>query len=277
MSDTEEPTGGANSDWKRDPVWHYRNAVIAVIAIGVAFVAWFRPDFWQKPAKALTCDIIAVGPLVSVEDDVNHRVQVVFDHKVVPNVKFAVIEISNAGNVPIEESDFKRPLSMHFGVTGTSSVLTAQLLNTHPHNIGATYKVSGDAVTLNPILLNPGDSITLKVIYTGKGENMSLDYRVMGVSEVTGTDPERAEKASIRRFLIMAVAVAFVSLMIGMALGGASSRFMLRKMGTDPAFMRRVLAITGYAAEILTDEEIESLQQRHRERLRNRTQGKKRE
>ena len=269
MSDTEQPeeqhANEPSSDWKRDSIWHYRNFILAGIGILVTVALGFWLDYLNKPVKALTCDVITAGPLVSVEDNVSNRIQIVFDHVPVPNVKFAVVKIANPGNIPIDKSDFERPLSLRFGDgTAKSNILTAQLLNTHPNNLGATYKISGDTVTLDPLLLNPSDTITVKVIYTGQSENMNLDARIVGVSEVTGTDPSREQKAVFAKSFEFGLAMALGTTLIGWILA-ARNRIDWERVSTDPVYFRKVYR--GNLA-LKTDEEMVLFMQFLRDELK---------
>lgn len=267
MSDTEQPEGVASSDWKRDPIWHWRNWVLALITLIFAVASYIYGDF-HKPVKALTCDLVAVGPLVSVEDDVNKRVQVVFDGKPVANAKFALIKVANAGNVPIEEADFKRPLTLHFGGSGTNTILTAQLLNSYPSNMGATYKANGDTLTLAPLLLNPGDNITLKVIYTGTGESMNVEARIVGVSEVTGTDPDGAKKAENKQAFIRGIMWAGLLIFILWVITQLIA-YLVERAGHDPTYFRQFLRLAKIDPKTLSPEDFAWLQERHRERVTN--------
>ena len=267
MTDTEQSTGESASDWKRDSIWHFNNWLLALILLIFTGAAYFYGD-WHKPVKALTCDVVTVGPLVSVEDDINKRIQVVFDHKPVPNVKFAVIKVANAGNVPIDESDFKRPLTLQFGGSETSNILTAQLLNTHPNNIGATYKVSGNTLTLNPLLLNGGDNITLKVIYTGEGNSVNVDARIKDIPELTGTDPEKEGRTNAQKAFLFAF---FPTVVIGLYVlisNRLRSRSIERRLANDPAYLRAYLSSKKISQSTLTDEELATIQAHFRASLK---------
>jgi len=67
-------------------------------------------------------------------------------------------------------------------------------------------------------------NITLKVIYTGAGESMNVEARIVGVSEVTGTDPSREAKANTIRAIIVGAVVPLFTLLYSVASGAKKER-----------------------------------------------------
>lgn len=168
-------------DILRDPVWEFVGGVVITIVIGV--IAWWT----QRRRKALSFDIISRTPLLSAEDEVKGKLQVLFYGEPVQDVHLATVMIINSGNVPIISADYERPVNLSFGEE--AQILTAEVTETNPDSLQVSVDIEATRIVLRPVLLNGGDSITLKLLINRLG-GISVDGRIVGVKDIRELGPE---------------------------------------------------------------------------------------
>lgn len=162
-------------DFLRDPVWQFVGVVLALAASVVLFLL-------QRRRKALSYEVVSRTSLMSVKEEVKGRVQILFDGTPVSDAHMMIMRVTNAGNVPIVPSDYLRPVKFGFGEM--VQILSAEVMETSPHNIEASVEVDTGAVILTPVLLNGGDSITLKILLAQYEGKIDVDGRIVGVKHV---------------------------------------------------------------------------------------------
>jgi len=162
----------------RDQVWEFVGGVfLGLVAIIVTIILWRT----QRRRKALSYEIISRTPLLSVEDEVKGKVQILFDGNPVQDIHLVVLKIINSGNVPIVSTDYERPVSLSFGEN--PRILTAEVSETDPDNLEISVDIQATKVMLDPVLLNGGDSITLKFLVSQLDE-INIDGRIIGVKDI---------------------------------------------------------------------------------------------
>jgi hypothetical protein len=165
-------------EFLRDPFWQFVGATLALVGIAVSVVLYYL----QRRRKALSYDVVSRTPLMSVKEEVQGRVQILFDGTPVSAAHMVVIRVTNSGNVPIVPSDFLRPLKFGFGET--VQILSAEIMETSPSNVEASLESDSKAVVLTPVLLNAGDTVTFKVLLAQFAGKIEVDGRVVGVKQV---------------------------------------------------------------------------------------------
>jgi len=108
----------------RDPVWQF---VGVVLAIGVP-VAIYQ---LQKQSKRFAYEIIARTTLLTVREELESKVQVLYDGSPVQSLTVFLVRVWNAGSEPIKSIDFERPLS--FSAAAPAQILTRNLSMTMRH------------------------------------------------------------------------------------------------------------------------------------------------
>jgi hypothetical protein len=103
------------------------------------------------------------------------------DSKVVSEPRLIVLRIANTGNVPIEASDFERPLSIMFPYC---EVLSAEVTGVRPDDLTATLRTDGPRIILDPCLLNATDLIEVQCLLDGGLDDLRVECRVVGVRSV---------------------------------------------------------------------------------------------
>jgi len=195
----------------RDQIWQFVGAAFGFAAIIVSIVLYRT----QRRRKALSYDIITFPtPLLSVDNEVKGKVQVLFDGNPVQDVYLVTLEFINSGNVPIVPADYVRRVSVSFGES--ARILTCEVVKTDPDNLEASVDIEATRVALEPVLLNSGDAITLKFLVSGF-DVIEFDGRIVGVKHVHKFVTRQAA------FQAIAVAVGVLSLTIGGLLASIGS------------------------------------------------------
>jgi hypothetical protein len=138
--------------------------------------------------------------------------EIKFQGQLVDSLTLLVIRFFNSGNVPIEERDYSRPLSIDFG--DQAELLSVSLMEEIPGNLGVIIDHDKSCITVNPLLMNKGDSFTLQVL-ASKYRSSLVSGRISGVQRVTKIDSRIDNQTSKKTNLILAITASFVSLLAG--------------------------------------------------------------
>jgi hypothetical protein len=130
--------------------------------------------------------------------------------------RLIVLRIANTGNVPIEATDFERPVSITFS---DSKVLSAEVTGVRPDELTPTLRTDGPAVILNPCLLNPTDLVEVQCLLDGGIDELRADCRIVGVRFVQHVKLPRDSWGKVWRLSILDVVILTLlpALLIGMA------------------------------------------------------------
>ncbi|MFZ3064412.1 MAG: hypothetical protein WA277_03895 [Nitrospirota bacterium] len=138
-----------------DQTWQFIiPTAIAVLAIVVSILIYLK----QRQSKLLSYEILTHTPLLSLEEKIKGKLQILFDGKPVEDVNLIEVRIINSGNIPILSTDYEYPVNLGFGEK--TKILTAEVFQTNPKSLKATVNIEGAKVILRPVLLNSGDSIS---------------------------------------------------------------------------------------------------------------------
>lgn len=188
-----------------NPVWQF--IVLAALALATVVVTTLL--LWmQHRRKALSYEIISRTPLLSVEEEVKGKLQILFDGKSVQDVYLVVVRIINTGNVSIESADYEDPVNLSFGEN--CLILTTDISKTNFKSLRASTNIEKTKVVLAPVLLNKGDSITIKMLISHFDNEIEVDGHIAGVKSIRKLVDER-----VKYFILMLCGV-------GMSLVGSS-------------------------------------------------------
>ncbi len=188
-------------DFLRDSTWQFAVAtLIGVSAIVVSIVAYVL----QRNRKLLIYEIISSTPLVSVKDEVEGKLQIIYDGAEVSDVHLVVVRISNSGNVPITSNDYDRPLIVYTGVD--SRILSVEVSETEPKDLKVAINADETTTVLQPLLLNGGDSVTIRLLVT-RLVGVHVDGRIVGVKDIKESKEIALNKPGVLMFAIGLVLV----------------------------------------------------------------------
>lgn len=186
-------------DILRDPMWQFVAVILAILAILITYAIYRK----QRRRKLLTYDIISRTPLLSNEEEVKGKLQILFEDQPVQQVHLIVMRISNSGDVPILATDYERPVTFSFGEE--SKILTVEVVETEPDSLHALARIEDDRVALEPTLLNQGDVITLKMLISKFGGEVAVDGRIIGVKEIS-----ESSESVLSRFILSVIALMLI-------------------------------------------------------------------
>ena len=171
----------------RDPIWQFIAVILALAAILISIFLYQK----QRRRKALSYEIISRTPLLSMEEEVKGKLQILFDKKPVQQVHLIVVRIVNSGNLPILSPDYERPIGFSFGEKG--KILTTEVVETYPSSLRASVRIEGEKVVLDSALLNQGDSIKLKILVSQFDGQIAVDGRIVGVKDIQESSEKSAQ------------------------------------------------------------------------------------
>jgi hypothetical protein len=158
-----------------------KNWLTIALAVVPPLLIWF---FFQRESFGLTAKILADVPVVSVRQEYGREIEVRYRGSVVEGLRVIEIEIANTGTRPLERSAFDSPLSIGFGPAKVTDPL---LIKSSPSSLKPVLRVGNGAVTVAPLLLNPGDTFAFRSFVVG-GETdpppITVSGRVRGVSQI---------------------------------------------------------------------------------------------
>ena len=167
------------SEIVRDPLWQFIGAALTLMTIIVAILLYWL----QRRRKALSYEIVTSTPLLSVEEEIKGRVQILFDNKPIKDVHLIVVRIINSGNLPIVSADYEFPVSLSFGEN--SQILSCEVSETNPNSLQVTFNnIENTKVVLTPVLLNSGDAIALKMLVSQFEDRIFINGRIVGVKNI---------------------------------------------------------------------------------------------
>lgn len=178
MTLTQAPAPPSIRDLLRDPMWQFAGALFAFLALVVAVIAIIS----QIRRKQLAYEIGANIPLLTLEEEVAGKLQILFDQQVVNDVRLLKIRPVNSGRIPIVPSDYVEPVVVDFG--GEARLLSVDVFAKSPPNLHGTFSSAGGRLTFSPMLLNAGDSFAVKLLVAHFGDAPTVDGRIVGVKAI---------------------------------------------------------------------------------------------
>jgi hypothetical protein len=217
----------------RDPAWTFVGVVCAILAVVVTIFIFFA----QRKIKRLSYEITSNTQLLGVEDEIQGKVQVLCDGKEVKNVHLLTIRFLNNGNQSISSSDYERPLSIEINLD--AKVLTHEVIDEAPENLGATVALEGSKLIFSPVLMNAKDSFSIKTLISDFEGNPTIDGRINGVKSIS------KYRESQWPFLIISI-ISFVLIGVGALNFDKQGVFSVLGIETSAGKVGVALFITGY-------------------------------
>ena len=158
-----------------NPMW---TPLLAFLAI-LTFVTMIVIFLLSRKKKQLSYDIISSNPVLLRKDEVEGKLEILYNKKPVKDVYLSVIKLINSGNMEIKKDDFEKPVVIDFG-KGTE-VLTTEISD----GIKTELSILEENVMVTPTLLNKGDYITIKTLVSNFQKNeITFTGRIVGVKAI---------------------------------------------------------------------------------------------
>lgn len=151
-------------------------AVIAAITVPLIIY------FLQKSKKRFAYEVISNTQLVGVKSEVQNKIKIYYENKLVENVHLISIRLINSGNQPIPIDDFARPINIQLG--SETNILTCEVLEKNPKDLDVSILKMQDSIEIQPLLLNQNDSLTLNILLSDYRGGLEVSARVKGIAKV---------------------------------------------------------------------------------------------
>lgn len=180
----------------RDPMWQF---IGGVLAIATTFLIYYL----QRQSKSLSYEILAKNRLLTINEELEGRIKILFDNKPTSDISLLSIKIFNSGNIAIPTSDYEHPISLSLGVK--TSILSGTITNISPKNLKVKIQIENNHVLITPCLLNATDSITIKLLMTDFNNEIEFDARIVGVKEIRNATNKATKFDIATSILIIAI------------------------------------------------------------------------
>ena len=152
--------------------------VASIIAVILSIIVYLV----TRKKKALSYEVLSEYPLISIDDEIEGKLQVLYGGSPVENVHLLLVKFFNSGNVPITSSDFERPITLQ--LRDESKGLFAERVKASPNNLIVSLRIDNKVVSVEPVLMNGGDFFTAKVLIGQYSGSFDVDSRIVGVKYI---------------------------------------------------------------------------------------------
>ncbi len=152
--------------------------IIGALAIVVAIAIFFA----QRKTKKLSYRVTSNNELLGVKEEIQRKVQVLYEGKEVKRVHLLTLKFTNDGNQSISSDDFERPLSV--SVNSEAKILTHEIIDENPKGLGILASLEANRLTFSPVLLNSKDTFSIKALISNLEGEPKVDGRIRGVKAI---------------------------------------------------------------------------------------------
>lgn len=165
-----------------------------------------------KRKKSLCYKIISETPLLRIEDEIKSDIKISYHDKRITDLHSLVIEISNNGNEPILEDDFKKPITFEFN--REAKILKLGIVKSNPEDLQAKFEEKDNKIEITSELLNPGDKFVINFLIS-KYENFHINTHIVGIKKlVEYTIPTESPLRMSILFVIFGYMMIFVAFLL---------------------------------------------------------------
>ena len=156
-------------------------ALLGLLAsVAGALLTWLT--LRKKPDKRGLAFGYEVGPfLSSLEQGYANLLDLQSDAGLTGEIKIIRLMLKNSGLLPVATSDFEGP--MRFELKQCNRIISVRSTVRLPRHLSPVLRRDGNAVVLEPLLLNPGDKIEFEALVHGGTVSPTLRGRVSGVAD----------------------------------------------------------------------------------------------
>lgn len=136
------------------PLWNGIGVLVAIVLGTIAIVAAFMQIKKAHRRKIIAYDIVSDAPIVTINDEIKSRVKILLDNNLIEDARLVVIELLNAGDAPIQNTDYENNSPITFDFGAGAEVLNVDPLEAKPKSLKPSFHFNSQRVLLNPLLLN---------------------------------------------------------------------------------------------------------------------------
>ena len=162
----------------------FGSLTVSITAIIVACLLTYLAN-WRRNRKSLSFNTSFQSPIFLANKSVRKDLEVFYKSKKVQDVYLTAVVISNDGQQPIDEKDFKTDIT--FNIPTEVEVLEVSSADSKPENLNPQIKFTQNEVSISPLLLNPRDKIAITILTSGVKYDLKPSARIVGVKEIMQT------------------------------------------------------------------------------------------
>ena len=216
--------------------WQLVSTLLALITI----FATYNVFFLSKPNKEIQVIVERPVSLVDVKPEAIQDIQVSYKGEPVNKVYLLQIQIVNAGNLPIADTDYSRPISFTF--SPKYKLADATVTSSEPARIGMSVsKTSEQTALVSETLLNPGDKVSVSFILIGNDNDtepnkFDIDGRILGVKEIKQVSPSEKDSPGL---LAVAAAIGAIANLLANLFGERIIGFLRKRKNKGTSSIER--------------------------------------
>lgn len=171
--------------------------IVAITALTLQWLSLRQQSLQPKIIFEVTEDKLLLLPGQDINDpDMNSKLKMTFDQNPIPNMRRIIIRAWNSG-IPLQEGDFKTPLTFSF--EQTARILHTSI-KTAPTDFDAGLDLPGqNQIALKPPLFNRREVIELKVLLSHSDNVISGLTRIANAT--AGKELSHSYKTALLRIL----------------------------------------------------------------------------
>jgi hypothetical protein len=169
------------------------NNTVSLAALALSLLAIFAPfivSWLEADSKNLTVTYESISPFSILQDSqiFPPELEVQYEGEEVENFQMYWLIFENKGSIPIRKEDFEGPIRVE--LTEGTRMLTASLCCTEPSilDININMETETEAITIKPLLINPGDRFCLQIAGDGANQEPIVKARIAGIPRIEPTE-----------------------------------------------------------------------------------------
>ena len=184
--------------------------LLGFLAVMAAITVPLIIYFLQKSKKRLAYEVVSNTQLVGIKNEVQNKIKIYYENKLVENVHLVSIRFINSGNQPISIDDFARPINIQLG--SNTNILTCEVLEQNPKDLDVSILKMQNRLEIQPLLLNPNDSLTLNILLSDYRGGLEVSARVRGISNIeVYREPESIKSIFLFLLFVLLLILNFIN------------------------------------------------------------------
>jgi hypothetical protein len=179
----------------------WRIGLIVAVALGIlgSLVSLFTPYLTDKDKKLeFSYNISAL--LVSQQISGDSRLKISMDSVLVKHPRLVEITLKNTGKLPIDDTDFKSPVSVSFE---NNRVIGAATATSQPEGVLSTITLMSpleNGLHIKPGLMNIDDQISVSVLVDAEHPiKLNPKARIVGIKDIALKELNQTETIAIKK------------------------------------------------------------------------------
>jgi hypothetical protein len=193
-------------------------AVLTIVSILTAITIAVIFQWWRN-RKILAYKIVSSAALFETDDDIKEKLEIIYDGQSIENAWLFVVRISNKGQQPIDDKDYKGNIKFQFA--DDAEVLSATLIASYPDDLELEMidKAKKNELLIKPFLMNKQDYAEIKILVCSESDEVECLARAVGIKSIKREREEQEfeDRYAFRIFLTIMLLVSASLVLINIA------------------------------------------------------------